>query len=918
MANHLQEFQAQQPFPLDPFQREACEAIEADHGVLVCAPTGAGKTIVGEFAVSLALSRGTKCFYTTPIKALSNQKFHDLVAVHGEENVGLLTGDVSINHHADVVVMTTEVLRNMIYAQSSSLDRLSHVVMDEIHFLADRSRGAVWEEAILNLDDSVRVIGLSATVSNSEEFGRWLNAVRGDTQVIVDEHRPIPLRQWMMVGKRVHPLFEEASGGEVNPRLAAHIERIEGVESPGWKQASGGGFRSRSAGRSVKPARSGATRPRDRYRPLGRPEVLSILQDLELLPAITFIFSRAGCDAALFQCLRSHLVLTTEEEAAEIARIVDAGVEEIPAEDLKVLGFRQWKAALQRGFAAHHAGMLPAFRHIVETLFVRGLVRAVFATETLALGINMPARTVVLEKLVKFDGEGHVDLTPGQYTQLTGRAGRRGIDTIGNAVVQWAPAMDPRQVAGLASTRTYPLNSTFAPGYNMSVNLLQTVGFDAAHRLIDMSFAQFQADGSVVEEVRALEHAQQQQQKAKAKIEALVEQLAPGTDTPVEDIIEYVDLRARLSEEEKRAHRHSIEQREREIIKVLSRMQLGDVLAVPSKKKPKLALVVQPASSQRDPRPWATFEDGYSGRIDASQFSMPPITIGATRVPRPAMAHPRKHARLAVETLAKFSAKRPKSLKTTPRQRPTALQKELKAALKAHPVHHWADRELFAREAHGYVRVTRDVEKLQERIAGATDSLGKQFDRILELLEYLDYVEIIDGQPMVTAEGENLAKIHSESDLLVAQCLKRGIWNELDPAELAGVVSMCTFESRRDTRGEPEAATEAMAAAMNATWRLWEELSVDEQRHRLPISKEPDAGFALALHQWTAGAPLEYCMHAAAQCGAELTPGDFVRQSRQVIDLLEQVRKTAYNDELPRTARQAIDAIRRGVVAIGA
>ncbi|AZA11413.1 DEAD/DEAH box helicase [Corynebacterium gerontici] len=918
MANHLQEFQARQSFPLDPFQRTACEAIEEDRGVLVCAPTGAGKTIVGEFAVSLALSRGTKCFYTTPIKALSNQKFHDLVETHGAENVGLLTGDVSINHDADVVVMTTEVLRNMIYAQSATLDRLSHVVMDEIHFLADRSRGAVWEEAILNLDEGVRVIGLSATVSNSEEFGRWLNAVRGDTEVIVDEHRPIPLRQWMMVGKRVHPLFEEGSGGEVNGRLAAHIERIEGVEDTAWKRASSGGFRSRTPGRGTKPSRSGAPRSRDRYRPIGRPEMLSILDELEMLPAITFIFSRAGCDAALFQCQRSHLVLTSDEEAAEIARIVDAGVEEIPEDDLKVLGFRQWKAALQRGFAAHHAGMLPAFRHIVETLFVKGLVRAVFATETLALGINMPARTVVLEKLVKFDGEGHVDLTPGQYTQLTGRAGRRGIDTIGNAVVQWAPAMDPRQVAGLASTRTYPLNSTFTPGYNMSVNLLQTMGFDAAHRLIDMSFAQFQADGSVVEEVRALEQAEQKHAKARRHIEALVEQLAPGSNTPVDDIIEYVDLRARLSDEEKRAHRHNIEQREQEIIKVLGRAQLGDVLAVPSKKRPKLALVVQPASSQRDPRPWVTFEDGYSARIDATQFAMPPITIGATRVPRPAVAHPRKHARLAVQALAKFGAKRPKSLKTKPRQRPTALQKELKAALKAHPVHHWADRELFAREAHAYVRAAGDVEKLRQRIGQATDSLGKQFDRILDLLEYLDYVEISEGQPVVTAEGENLAKIHSESDLLVAQCLKRGIWNELDPAELAGVVSMCTFENRRETQGSPEAATETMATAMNGTWRLWEELGVDEQRHQLPISKEPDAGFALAMHQWTAGAPLEYCMQAAAQSGAELTPGDFVRQARQVIDLLEQVRKTAYNDELPRTARQAIDAIRRGVVAIGA
>ncbi len=915
MATHLEQFQARQSFPLDPFQFRACEAIEDDRGVLVCAPTGAGKTIVGEFAVYLALARGTKCFYTTPIKALSNQKFHDLVEVHGEENVGLLTGDVSINHDADVVVMTTEVLRNMLYAQSSTLDRLSHVVMDEIHFLADRSRGAVWEEAILNLDEHVRVIGLSATVSNSEEFGRWLNTVRGDTEVIVDEHRPIPLRQWMMVGKRVHPLFEEGTPSDVNERLVSHIQRIEGDD---LKRASSGGFRARSGAKAQHSSRSGAPRRQDRYRPLGRPEVLDILQEQDMLPAITFIFSRAGCDAALHQCLRSHLVLTTDEEAKLIGEIVDEGVAEIPEADLKVLGFRQWKAALQRGFAAHHAGMLPAFRHVVEALFVQGLVRAVFATETLALGINMPARTVVLEKLVKYDGEGHVDLTPGQYTQLTGRAGRRGIDTIGNAVVLWSPAMDPHQVAGLASTRTYPLNSTFAPGYNMSVNLLKSIGFDAAHRLIDMSFAQFQADGSVVGEVRALEQAKQRQAQGREKLLTLVERLSPPSEQPLEELVEYVEIRQRLSAEEKRAHRQAKEDRTLEVRKVLASVQLGDVLALPAKRRPPLAVVVQPAKSHKDPRPFIVLEDGWAGRLDISQFAVPPVVVGQMRVPRPVVAKPKKHAQMAAKTLAKFDKQRPKSLKLTPRHRPNTAQKRLREQMKAHPVHHWADREAFVREADEYATATKKIEALNSAIAGATDSLGQQFDRILGLLTYLDYVELEQGEPQVSDEGERLAKIHSESDLLVAQCLKRGIWNELDPAELAGVVSMCTFETRRETRGEPEAATEPMALAMNNTVRLWEELSVDERAHKLPISKEPDPGFALAMHQWTSGAPLGYCIQAAAASGAELSPGDFVRQSRQVIDLLEQVRKTAYTADVQRCARQAIDAIRRGVVAIGA
>ena len=411
-TSFLREFAEAKPFALDDFQLQACQAVEQDRGVLVCAPTGSGKTIVGEFAVALALHRGTKCFYTTPIKALSNQKYHDLVAEHGEDAVGLLTGDTSINGSAEIVVMTTEVLRNMLYAESPQLDRLTHVVMDEIHYLADRDRGAVWEEIILNLDDSVSLIGLSATVSNSEEFGEWLDAVRGDTEVIVSEHRPVPLSQYMMVGRKMFPLFEPGTDGRVNRSLEHAIERIEAGSSDEGRRdfEEGRGFRSRS--------RSGRSRGQDKVRPVGRPEVVSALQGQDMLPAIVFIFSRAGCDGALFQCLRSRKELTTPEERAEIEQINDEGVDGIPKEDLEVLNFRQVRTAWIRGFAAHHAGLLPAFKHIVEQLFVRGLVKVVFATETLALGINMPARTVVLEKMVKFNGEAHVDLTPGQYTQL--------------------------------------------------------------------------------------------------------------------------------------------------------------------------------------------------------------------------------------------------------------------------------------------------------------------------------------------------------------------------------------------------------------------------------------------------------------------------------------------------------------------
>ena len=485
-------FTEQLPFRLDPFQRTACEALENGHGVLVCAPTGAGKTVVGEFAVHLALAAGRKCFYTTPIKALSNQKHNDLARRYGPEKIGLLTGDQSINGNADIVVMTTEVLRNMLYANSPTLQGLSHVVMDEVHFLADRMRGAVWEEVILHLPDDVLLVSLSATVSNAEEFGGWIQTVRGDTTVVVDEHRPVPLWQHVMVGKRVFDLFDyRATGGArksgrellVDPELLRHIShRLEADRLADWQPRGRGRNRGRP---SI-------------YRGPTRPDVIGILEREELLPAITFIFSRVGCDAAVKQCLRSSLRLTTNSERARIAEVIDRRCADLPEADLIILDYHEWREGLLRGLAAHHAGMLPVFRHTVEELFVAGLVKAVFATETLALGINMPARTVVLERLVKFNGEQHMPLTPGEYTQLTGRAGRRGIDVEGHAVVLWTPDVDPAEVAGLASTRTFPLRSSFAPSYNMTINLVHQMGPAQAHKLLESSFAQYQADRSVV------------------------------------------------------------------------------------------------------------------------------------------------------------------------------------------------------------------------------------------------------------------------------------------------------------------------------------------------------------------------------------------------------------------------------------
>src|SRR6478736_4061795 len=732
-------FAAQLPFGLDPFQVRACAALESGHGVLVCAPTGAGKTVVGEFAVHLALAAGGKCFYTTPLKALSNQKHTDFVARYGKDQIGLLTGDLSVNANAPVVVMTTEVLRNMLYADSPVLQGLSYVVMDEVHFLADRMRGAVWEEVILHLPDEVRLVSLSATVSNAEEFGGWIQTVRGDTTVVVDEHRPVPLWQHMMVGKRIFDLFEGNRSAPGHPKvdhdLVRHIaHRREADRMSDWQPRGRG-----------RPGNRG--RP-SIYRPPSRPDVIGVLDVEGLLPAITFVFSRAGCDAAVKQCLRSSLRLTTDDERARIAEVVDRRCADLSESDLVVLGYHEWREGLLRGLAAHHAGMLPVFRHTVEELFTRGLVKAVFATETLALGINMPARTVVLERLVKFDGEQHVQLTPGEYTQLTGRAGRRGIDVEGHAVVLWTPDVDPAEVAGLASTRTFPLRSSFAPSYNMTINLVHQMGPAQAHRLLESSFAQYQADRSVVGLVRGIERGERMLEEIAAE---LADGEAPTRDGRESPMLDYVRLRLQISERERAQSRASRLQRRKAANDALGALRRGDIITITQGRRGGLAVVLESDRDSDDPRPLVLTEHRWAGRISSADYSGASETLGSMPLPkRVEHRNPRVRRdlasalRSAAAGLDVPSAKGKRS--GPPKERDVDPELTgLREQLRRHPAHDLPDREANARLAERYLRIERDNEQIRQKIAAATNSLARTFDRIVVLLTERGFIDIEDG-----------------------------------------------------------------------------------------------------------------------------------------------------------------------------
>ena len=868
-------FTAALSYGLDPFQEQACRALADGRSVLVAAPTGAGKTVVAQFAVLLATEQDVRVFYTTPIKALSNQKFAELSREYGADRVGLLTGDVSINRDAQIVVMTTEVLRNMIYS-GTDLSSLGYVVLDEVHYLGDRFRGPVWEEVIIHLPAHVALVSLSATVSNAEEFGAWLREVRGHTEVIVSEHRPVPLYSHVAVGTDLHPLFQAGAPGQVNRDLEL----------------------------AVRPFVSRGSR-RDRRRPMHarfqRPSRTALIRELDeddLLPAIFFIFSRNGCDAAVEQCLAAGLDLTDTAEKRHIMARLEELHDELGSEDLSVLGYHTFSTGLIHGFGAHHAGLIPQFKELVEELFVDGCLRAVFATETLALGVNMPARTVVLEKLTKFNGESHVQITPGEYTQLTGRAGRRGIDVEGHAVVVWHPSTELADIGSLASKRTYALQSRFTPTYNMTANLLARLTEHDAAKVLETSFAQFQADKGVVGLAR----------RVRRNEEALA-----GYRTSMEcergDFEEYVQLRRTLSEMEKRASRSRTKIKQRETIESLGRLKHGDVIVLPSKRIDGTAVVITPMSN-RDGElrlPTVLTEQGKVWHLRMHEITEPAVVLGRLKMPK-RFNHRQASERRALRdsllaAIADGRVAQP-SEAAQPAKGARVQSEEIalvREQLRSHPCHSCPDREHHARWAERAAKLQRDTASLTKQIEGRTTSIAQVFDRVRRVLTTLGFLP---------DDARILRRIYGERDLLTALSVRAGLWDPLSEPEAAAFASSLVYQARR-TEGYfnpriPSASLEHALVELRSTWQNLYRLEVDAD---LPVTPEPEFGLVEPIFRWTEGKSL-----SAALAGSDIAAGDFVRWAKQTLDLLGQVADVCE----PATAvvvRRAADAIRRGVVA---
>ena len=903
-----QAFVGRLPFELDEFQQQSLDAVDRGSSVVVAAPTGSGKTIVAEYAVHLALQDGGKAFYTTPIKALSNQKYADFVALHGGQNVGLLTGDISINGDAPILVMTTEVLRNMLYANSPTLGGLRYVVLDEVHYLQDAFRGPVWEEVIIHTPPEVDLVCLSATVSNAQELASWVTSVRGRTETVLHDVRPIELRQLYLVGKRnghvdLYPTFVD---GRPNPRAM----RLD-------EQASLSGPR---GGRG-----SELTTPR-------RLDIVETLRDEDMLPAIYFIFSRAACTDAMHHLLHAKIKLTLPAERKDIREIVESKIGTLSADDLRVLDYSRFLQCLQSGFAAHHAGLIPPFKEAVEACFLKGLVRVVFATETLALGVNMPARTVVIEKLSKFTGERHETLTPGEYTQLTGRAGRRGIDPVGYAATLYSPFTPFEQVATLASQRSYELRSAFRPTANMAVNMVRRYQRANAQHLLSLSFAQFQIDASLVTQ-RARHH----------RITSELIETSARIRCDFGDVESYRSAR--------RAPKVARPVDDRAVAEVLNRVRPGDVIG-PNGESANVA--AQPGAAGGGQRPG----DGWSIVIATARrrdrdttlrvvtpnartlsltprdFGSTPEIVGHVKLPVPFQPNSRSFQQSAATALNKTIA-RAQRVGTAPRsakyrsggngRRPTE-----EPAL--HPAQRCPDFAEHLKAANHADRLRNELVRIDATMAGREHSLTDQFDRLIKLLSALGY---IDGWTL-TDSGQLLAGLYHESDLLIAEALRAGVFDGLQPAAIAGLASVFVYEARGPGAATRRTGREAVQAAarrngegdrrnrdgdlpdafpkpLASRWWKLNELAEDLAHHEatsgVPLTRRIDPGFVHVAQQWAKGDDLEEVL-----AFEEISGGDFVRTIKTLIDLLRQIGTIAPLEATAKAARVAADGLTRGVI----
>ncbi|WP_157180857.1 DEAD/DEAH box helicase [Actinopolymorpha alba] len=868
----------------DPFQLHAMDGLDDGHSVLVMAPTGAGKTFVADYAVARSLAAGTTAVYTTPLKALSNQKYRDLSARLGQDRVGLITGDRTVNPGAAVLVVTTEVLRAMLYevraarhelettamsegvhpaSPPPALARLGVVVLDEFHYLQDTERGAVWEEVVINTPADVPLVCLSATIPDVALVHDWLTKVHGPTELVVADQRPVQLNHLYAVGnlRRAAPMLLPVY---VDGRLNTAAELLDGTR----RDTRGEGLRARDRDRPVPPSRQ---------------DLIEHLRANNLVPAIWFVLSRSGCDEAVTDCLASDLQLTTEAERVRIRALVGESLARLSSGELRAIDAPGWQHALESGVAAHHGGLAPVQREVVEAAFAEGLLKVAFATETLALGVNLPARTVVIDRVIRASGE---LLDAGEFAQLSGRAGRRGIDDVGQVVVPWSPHVPFHRVAAIVGGHLAAIRSAFRVTPAMTLNLVRIGTPDEARAAVESSLRHRCALDQAA--VLRTDLATRQ-----GELDDLTEQLELSDLAEPADLTEQAEA-ANLAESADRTEQaeaaNLAEPADRtepaDLAMELAGVRPGDVVVDTGRTSYGPVVVLAVGTKRGATCVEAIHTSGRRLQLTPSSLRGRPAVLAHLDLPdwEPTQ---RGHAKRAADALAQLDL-------------PLAgLEHATSPIPHPHAKPAAPGRRLAARRS----RLAATVESLETLVAETTDGVRTELDRVIRLLRRRGHLV----NWTLTPSGQAVRRLFHPSGLLLGECLVAGVLDGLEPASLASAASWFTARSRLGGPPSTGIATPELARRWETVRAITRAVQADEIAEGLSPTPHPEPALGVPVHRWAAGSPLDVAVGAS-----DVLVGDVVREIRQVAELLDQLATVPGNHQTP--ARAAVVALRRGAV----